>query len=394
MPRVTISEHDTDANGADLFPKLELDNEGEKARLFIPLDDAWAEWVHTIRAPVFEGGEPSIEKADRKGGRDRYETYFIGQRICLGDPEVMQETRSDPRNCPACAAAERGVVEQLAADRRYSIPVIRYACKTKTSTEVRTGGAVGGEILVWALTSRMYRSLAGVVGQMRDLLELPEPAEIHLRFADVVVERESGGPQRLKFLPPARSAAAKDESVRAYIRALWGDRDNRPTDEQLRARCGRDPDRVYMVQDVQQAEREWAKVRRFEGGGAAADPLAGGEPGQDRAAGGGKGLQAEMDALLDEDAAAAAEPAAGSADPLADHPGGLGEFAPRGGKTAANGAAAESADPLAEDGAAAESADPLAEAPAAKAKAPAAAGAKGGKPTKSFDDILGDVGDD
>lgn len=414
MGRVTIDEKDLNADGGELFAKLELDDPGEIARLWMPTDDGWSEWVHTIRRPVFERGEPVTLPADRKGGRDRYETDFVGQRICLGDREVMDQRRSDPANCPACAAAERNIAEGMAADLRYAFPVIRYACKRKDSDQVRTGDAAGGEMLVFVLTSRMYKSLLQTLGQMRDLLEIPEEKEIHLRFADVIVEREPGGPMRLKWLAPKRLALKADEGVKRFMFALWRDTDNRPTDMQLRARCGKEPDRGWMKTDVDYAEREWRKVRKWEDGGATADPLGGAAPGAD------KPLSADIDSLLgeDEDVNGNGEPDLGpdtaparpaSDDPLAGEEdlSGLGEFAPEG-AASANGHDADDDMDLGPDSApaaaAAEDADPLAGEPAEPARpAPAAsrpaaakgapkAGAGARKPTKSFDSILG--GDD
>jgi hypothetical protein len=378
MGRVTINEDDLNNQGSDLFPKLELDDEGEIARLFCYTDNAWSEWVHNIRAPEFSGGAPVTSTG--RNGRERYETTFVGQRICLGAAEVMDEKRSDPRNCPACAEAEKGVVQGLEADRRYALPVVRYACKNSHSDVVRGGAAAGGEVLIFALTSRMYKDLLKVLGQMRDLLEIPAPQEIHLRQADVIVEREKGGPMRLKWLAPKRSAALADENVRAFLRALVRDPENLPTEAQLRARCGKEPDRAYLMQDLRYAISQWRKADQFEQGGSA-DPLGGAE------AGAGKPLAEDLDALIGDDGAAPAG-APASDDPLADaedvHTGGIGEFAPKGAAKSANGHA--SADPLG-DG----EPDPLAEPAAARPASPAEpAKAVAARTSKSFDDILGD----
>ena len=406
MPRITVDENDAEALGGDLFPKLDLGDAGEVARLFCPTDNAWAEWTHNIRAPQFEAGVPLVTSSARNG-QERYDTVSVSwpPRICMGDAEIMQEKRSDPDNCPACREALKDEIEGLQADRRYALPVIRYACKNTKSDVVRTGKTAGGDIVVFCLTSRMYKDLIKCIGQMRDLLEIPAPQEIHLRSADVIVEREPGGPMRLKWLAPKRSAARADEGVRDFIRALWGDPENRPSDAQLRARCGREPDLGFLMKDLRWAASQWAKVRRYEKSGTAdADPLDG-EAARDRTA-----LSArEVDDILGEDEtdnASQAKPAA-AADPLAgdgEHPGGVGEFRPKGASGNGHAKAAAAADPLAGDAddiaaaeavaaakpAAASAADPLADEPAARQPAGSGAKAASGKAVNSFDDILGD----
>jgi hypothetical protein len=393
MPRVPITE-DTIANeGDDLFPKLELDDAGEVARLLVPEDAGYREYVHTIRGPVFDNGVPVIKPADRQGGRDRYETYFVGQRICLGRPEVLAENKVDPERCPACEAAGRGIAQGMQPELRYAMPVIRYACRNKNSSEVRTGDAAGGEVLVWALTWRMMRDLGKQFTSIRDLYEIPEGQDVHLRLADIIIEREPGGPMRVKFLPPARTAM-RDEGVKRFILALWGDQANRPTDAQLRARCGREPDRGYMTQDVQSAEREWRKVKRYEDtGSTVAVPATAQVTGQ-------QDLSADLDSLLTTDGGGQAAPAAATAAPASDLSG-LDVFAPQAAAaTPANGAAV-AADPLADTTAPA--AAPAAPAAVAPAAAPAAddlaglgtaapAAAKPAGDTKSFDDVLGMLG--
>jgi hypothetical protein len=382
MPRVPITEDTIAQEGDDLFPKLELDDAGEIARLLIPEDAGYREYVHTIRSPAFEHGVPIIKPADRQGGRDRYETYFVGQRICLGRPEVLAEHKVDPEFCPACEAAQRGIAQGMQPELRYAMPVIRYACRNKNSSDPRGGDAAGGEVLVWSLTWRMMRDLGKQFASIRDLLEIPEGTEVHLRHADVIIEREPGGPMRVKFLPPARSAM-RDDGVKRFILALWGDKANHPTDAQLRARCGREPDRGYMTQDVQTAEREWRKVKRYEDTGSTTAA-----PATAQVAGGGD-LSADLDSLLTTTDAQAAPAAATPAADLS----GLDVFAPP--ATAAAPANGVAVDPLAAAPApaAAAPAAPAAVAPAADdlsglGAAPPAAVKDSGE-TKSFDDVLG-----
>jgi hypothetical protein len=280
MARVPVSEEYRTGEGGEQFPRLSKLETGEVARLCLPDNDAWAEWVHTMRAPKIEHGVAIIINKSRKDGSTYpdYSYVFVGQRICLGDPAVLEDKGIDPARCPACESAQRGI-KDMKPVRRFSLPVIRYATKNPRTADLRP--TPGAEVLVWGLTSKMYDQLLDCAKQMREMLRLPPEAPMNLRDMDVVVECESGDFQRLVFKPP-RYPAYQDPTigtqVAALIGALWSDVENRPTDEQLKGACGRDGDKGYMLVDVRKMEDAW---RVADGGQApSADPLNGTAPGQ------------------------------------------------------------------------------------------------------------------
>src|SRR5580692_10623347 len=128
MPRTSVSETNRSNDQPDQFPKLKLKT-GEVARLLVVDDEnAWMEWVHSMRAPVIgENGKAVMTNKKRKNG-DLYEDYdmgFVGQRICLGDPSVVEDKEVDPARCPACQAAADGI-QDMKPVRRFAVPVIRY----------------------------------------------------------------------------------------------------------------------------------------------------------------------------------------------------------------------------------------------------------------------------
>jgi hypothetical protein len=400
MPRAALDETLKSAGQVDQFEALKLQT-GEWARLLIVDDDnAWWEWVHALRAPVLDDSEmPIIIDKPRKDGSTYpdYSMRFVGQRICLGDPAVVEDKGMDPERCPACASAARGV-KGMSPERRFAVPVIRY--KTRDNSK-KSGGPVDlitppqAEILVWKLSQRMFNMLMDCKGEIRELLEIPDGQKFNLRAADIVVYCEDGGFQRVVFKAPKRPAYRADAAVAALVKALWGEVDNRPTDAQLKAACGRGSttgeDREYMVIDVETTEHAWRQAERYgKDGTRRADtgeaPVSGGD---------GRPLEQQLDDLLGDD-------------PLAGHPGGMAEFAPRA-------EAVRAADPLAQDAddraaaasaaddifgeadpavgttreparAAAPVADPLAD-DLGPAAAPAAASNGSGK-VQSFDDIL------
>jgi hypothetical protein len=368
MPRAAISETLKTADGVDQYDYLKLDT-GEWARLLVIDDEnAWWEWVHSMRAPVIDDEDmPVMVNKTRRDGSSAgldYSMGFVGQRICLGDPAVVEDKGLDVTRCPACESAGRGT-KGMAPERRFAVPVIRYKCKKRNSTDLQS--TPGGDILVWKLGQRLYNQLIDNKKAIRELLEIPEEQKTFpLRSADIVIECEDGNFNRLAFKPPMRPAY-RDPKVFEWV--IW------PTDAQLKAACGRDGDRDDMVMDVQSVEDRWRKAERAGKDGVRRPdptgngPVSSGQPSQD------------VDASL--------------TDLLADHPGGPDEFA-----SAASAGPAVSDDPFAETApavaapavaapaVAAPPADPFAE-DAQLVPAGAAAPAASGR-VQSFKDILAD----
>jgi hypothetical protein len=403
MASVPIDESQLSDDSQDLFDKLKLDT-NEYARLTLPTDQAECQWVHNMRAPDFDHDVPVKEVKKRRGGGtyDDYATVFVGQRICLGDPEVVSKAGLDPDGCPACRSAKDGT-KDMAPERRYAVPVIRYETKSKGSVELRP--QVGAKMYVWALTWRMWDQLIKVRSQIRELYGWPSDKPVQMKHADIVLFCEDGGWQRVRIEMPRRPAwAAKDETgkqARDLVTALWADEAGRPTEAQLRAACGRAGDREWMVIDVEDVEAAWRKVRAHENG---ERPPA---PGADRGGSLAEGLdELDADVLL------------GTGEP---GPGGTEEFAPKTAAAPANAGAADGDDSpeaasTAADGddspfgddlpeavtAAAEVDDPFSDdtpadaAPAAPAAArqPAAVAANGAAPAaegESFDSIMDEL---
>lgn len=405
MPRtsLTAGAHRDDSR-PDKFEQVKLDK-GEARRLWVPDENiAWMEYRHTINAPVFDaatGAPLRTEKQVRGSTREVYdmeEGGYIGGPICLGSPEVIQAEKLDPGKCPVCAGVKRlldaGIADalDLRPKQRYALPVIQYETASRFDLSKGLRKPPNAKVLVWALAQWSWEQVDGVRSQAAELLGLEDSKAVKLEMVDICVENEKGW-QKIDKIWPARIAHAHPSetgrALKAVVDALWDNLENRPTDEQLQAACGRKADREFMDQDIRDAEERWHKAENF-GKGGPADTSGGNYMSNGRqAASLDDGLN-----LLDED-------------PLAGHPGGLDEFAGRSpAKPAADDdgdlfAAAEPASPApaADDGdllgaAPAERApgedpslgdDPLAAPPA---REPVAAGNGAGKgETQSFEDL-------
>jgi hypothetical protein len=357
MPRVPIDEAHRTGEGGDKFPTLDL-KKGEKARGLI-LEDPYTEWTHFFRAIRLMNGVPQREVKHRKDGStyEDWETEFLGQAFCLGDPGVLAGQLFDPDNCPACALATQDA--SLKPQRRYAVNYLRYRLQAGTwNLQV----PLSAEIRVLKFTGKMY-----------DVLEDKQRLHGPLNRLDVTLVCEDETFKRFAIdIDPTQGWKQFGKEGAAFIKALWNGEGNRATDAQLRQHCGWDASRSDMAAD---AQRVLDAARRASNAPSAslADPTEG------SALGNGSGQQdlaAGVDSLLN--------------DPdddldLSKHPGGMEEF---GGTTtpAANGAAAPEMnlddDPLA--GAVNQVADPLAGAAPEAPAAPAGA-------AKSFDDLMEDL---
>jgi hypothetical protein len=314
-------------NGVEKFEPLKLDT-NQTARAWIPDEDnAWMEYVHTLRVPQFEdSGEPLMaEKKSRGIVREVFDTAFLGRPICLGHEEVIAAQELDPETCPACAGIKEmldagiGDARDLRPQRRYAVPLVVYNTQRKTSAD-KLQTPPGGKIVVWSMSQWTYEKLDKVHGQITELFDLDEGVQTKLQQVDIAIRCENGGWQSIDTVTAMRPAW-RDNAVKDMIRLLWGTKENRPTDEQLRAACGREPDRDWMHRDIADVKDAWERAVHW-GDGGPLDASRGGR--MSGANGSGRNLDEALDGLLGETPAS---------DPLDGHPGGLAEFS--GAKTAA-----------------------------------------------------------
>jgi hypothetical protein len=415
MPRTALTAGAHRESQVDRFDQLVLER-GTGHRVWVPNEDfAWMELVHNVRAPVFDEKDKPLkaQKKVRGGFKEVFDMDegWLGSPICPGDPKVVEKNELDADGCPTCAGVKRlldaGISDarDLLPQRRYAVPVIRYETQSKSDPAKGLRQPYNAKVLVWRLSQWSWEQVDRVRPQMAPLVGKSDPAEVKLQMTDLVVSNENGFQKIDKIYPlPCAWRADTDEGreVRKMVLVLWKREENRPTEAQLRAACGREPNRDWMTRDIEDAEFRWRKAVFGVQSGPTGDGALSNGTGQD--------LAGDLEDLLTDDPAA---------DPLAGHPGGLDEFASRTPAAPAASAdedifgadapapapapAAPAADEDLFDDSAPATAVPAVKAPAASAPAPAAeadllgsevpapaADAKAGE-FENFDDIFENV---
>lgn len=381
--QVTLDDNVGDEGGVEPFELLSLKT-NEIARLVFPTAGGECVPVHTMEARTVIDGQLHWEEKTRKD-KSKYSvpgTVFVGKRACPGDPDYMREHGGiDPTKCPACRAAEEHGITDLIPELRYALPVIRIATTSSGSTDVMK--PPNAKIYVLPLTQKQYRELSINLRGIRELYDWPPEHPVRPRDADIILFCEDGDWKRYTWRAPMRPAWSQQRNpeLNAFIGALWGNPENRPTVAQLQLACARAADLRWFTVDVERVVDSYAEWRRVEKGGSAVShgPA---ETAQAGAGDLGEGLD-DLDALVTDTPA--------TQDELA----GLGEFDAATTTSRANGhgKAADSGDDLVAGGSDDLFGDPPAE-PAQEAKPadakPAAAAADPGD-VKSFDDVLGDL---
>jgi hypothetical protein len=394
MPRVSLTAGAyREGDSGDRFPTLKLDT-NDVARLWVP-DQSFAmrEAAHTLLAPEFtpDGAVVMTTKSGKNGTKSVFSTAYKGRRLCTGREDVLKAKMMDPDECVICALVKRladaeiGEAINLRAQTRYALPVVRYNCRT-TKVHMPLQVPFSGQVLILGMSQWTWNRVDGVRGQMAEVLNLDSVDGIALDMTDIVVHCESGAWQKYDNIYPVRAARLHDSeqgrAVKAAIEGLWAAVENRPTDADLLAACGKLAD-DWLPRDLEDVEWAWRKAAGLIAGGGD-DPTGGDVFGGANLADGLNDLEA---GLFDD------QPAA---DPLAGHPGGTAEFAPA--DQQAEVAAAEAADAARVSASAATSPAEVSdslfeETPAAQpAREPATVGAAApnGAPPKSqsFQDLL------
>jgi hypothetical protein len=273
MGRVPIAQENRTHEGGERFPRIKMQEKGEKKRLTL-VEVPWREYVHYLKTPIFDPDTgQSVKETRYKKDSTPYETDkldFISQPICLGDEVTLQEKGMDPRNCPACEAAEKSKGDIPGPVQRFAVNVIDYV--------LRGGGwelkhPFSADVKIWAFPGRIYDDIEGYQREIGDL-----------RNHDITLECEDPGWNRNKM--GFRIEAGYAAAPKGYIRELLTAEGNKATDAQLKDACGRDTPRSRMQEDCDRVLRSYARLHNE--GSMAQLPAH-------------TGLQAGIDALLSEE---------------------------------------------------------------------------------------------
>lgn len=194
--------NETDEN----FKKFKLER-GEVSRV-VCLEEPWSEYVHNLQAPKLDSkGLPVQVMKKRFDGSEymAYEMDFFGNPICLGDDGILLEKGKDPKNCPACAAAENSDSVQ-APKRRHAMHIIRYT--TKQNGQLMDPFSV--QVVMWCFTDNIFTQLVTIATNNKgglprhDLIMGPPEEPIMFQKFKIVTSDEAawlmGGEDRKKFV--------------------------------------------------------------------------------------------------------------------------------------------------------------------------------------------------
>jgi len=254
MPKVAFSQENVRARTTQ-FPKLKL-KKGETARLLLLEPEPESMFVHTLQAPVIEGGVPQYEVKKRKDGTEYpdHKMEFVAKTLCLGDYETIDKQGSDPSNCPMCKAAADGYGKP--PQRRFATNVIKYRTKVG-STEVTTPFSV--DVVVWEFGDRLFNDIFSLAQEWAD--------DGGLKKHDLSLgpcTNEGFQQADLNILPKAAWLASKDTqslTVETF-------KENRIEDLELA--MGSKKELAYINSDIKRVRDAWNAVKGADANGGSA----------------------------------------------------------------------------------------------------------------------------
>lgn len=237
MPKISFSA-DNKVKTFNDYPKLKFNEKGERARVVVLDGEPYAEWVHTLRAPVIINGEVQMESVKDKQGNvtERPKMDFIGQHICFGNPQKLAEApHKDPANCPTCAAGnETEAVE--APRRRMAVHIVRY--KTQPGS-YKPQEPFQAELLAWVFGEKVFDSLVGIIEEHGDL-----------RQKDLLLECSNKMFQNVEIQIGGSAAWLATEENKQFVQRLYAENKSDDLTTLLARKVTR-----------QQAEEDIAKVK-------------------------------------------------------------------------------------------------------------------------------------
>ncbi len=240
MQRMSFTPENKNASFGD-YPKLKLKKD-ERARVLC-LEEPTFAYSHGLRAPVIVNGKVKMEQVKR--GEEVVEQYamdFLGQPLCFGDLGILQDKGIDPKNCPACEMAQTSDMVPL-PQRRFAMHVIRYATKQGS---FEPAAPLSVQLVVWAYQDKVFNKLTDIVTewgnlQNHDLLLGPCTVEMYQTF-DIGVAAK----------------AAWMLSKESQMLVVQTYKENQTKD--LESFCGRKVDVKWMKEDLERIKARWRVV--------------------------------------------------------------------------------------------------------------------------------------
>jgi hypothetical protein len=226
---------------------------GEYIRLTLAEPEPSFEWVHQLRKPKLSAVTGKLVyktiEIGPTGNKEKKEVPdldFVGQPICLGDLDTLEETGVDAAHCPICKAALADPDAFSKPDRKFAVHVFRYACKGNTPQPDGSGNV---SVLVWRLSEKRY---AKVVSVLEEFAQNGDPMSVDLvlgpcdnvGFQNYNIE---GG--KLCFLN--QDPKDRERATRQFETNNAGD---------LAPYCGRKADPRYLKSDIEEIQAKWAQA--------------------------------------------------------------------------------------------------------------------------------------
>jgi hypothetical protein len=230
------------------FPKLKLDQD-ESARIAC-YEEPEVGFVHNIRAPKILQGEVQYKIVEGKNGPDRQMEFdFIGNPICLGDFATLQDRGIDPKNCPACKAAQETPDQFAPPKRRFAMHVFQY---TTNGTRNATRN-FQGSVKIWAFTDQKFNELIDLMA---------EAPEGDLRNIDIVL-----GPcenklfQKFKMVHSNQVKWKENDNSKAQFEDIIAENQAKDLSKFL----GRTTKKDWMEDDLDKVRSRWRVANGLKG---------------------------------------------------------------------------------------------------------------------------------
>lgn len=245
MGRTTFTS-DNKSRSNSQFPKFKLEF-NEVARIILIEPEAWREFIHELKMPAVADGKAVYVTKTRKDGSEYEEQQmdFVGRYICLGDESVVEEEGADPENCPMCEASVENGGKINPPTPRYAAQLLRYGTK-QGSVEIRKPFTT--ELFVWSFTPRINDRLIDLAEKWKSLqdhdLELGPCKSAEYQNFDISVLPDAGWQE-------------SDETRKLALETL---KENKVSEEVLRAACGRVGQKSFIVADIAKVLERWRVV--------------------------------------------------------------------------------------------------------------------------------------
>lgn len=238
MAKMSFSANNKAADN-ETFPRLKLDQD-ESARISC-YEEPEVGFVHNLRAPKIANGEVQYKTVNTKNGPDRQMDFeFIGNPICLGDFNTLQDRGIDPNNCPACKAAQEAPDMFAPPKRRFAMHVFQYQTNGTTKPTKNFQGAVK----VWSFTDQKF-------GEIIDMME--EAPDGDIRNIDIVITCENKLFQNFKMIPSIQVKHKESDATHSQFESII--EDNRAKD--LTKFLGRTTRKDWLEDDINKVKSKW-----------------------------------------------------------------------------------------------------------------------------------------